>query len=134
MAFDIIDSADEPQSATGRSLLISASPIFCSAEQAMSAGIDRRQVALGFHYAVADMILEVCGRIRRKEAIDSIALTGGVFQNKILMERTLELLRSEGFKSFYNVSVGPNDGGVCLGQNLIGMKYLTKKLHNDNIK
>jgi hydrogenase maturation protein HypF len=114
--------------------IISAAPIFQSAEDAMSAGIDSRQIALGFHYAVADMILEVCGRIRQQEAIDSVALTGGVFQNKILMERTLELLRSEGFKPYYNISVGPNDGGVCLGQNLIGMKYLTKNQHNDNIK
>ncbi|HVI39333.1 MAG TPA: hypothetical protein VM577_01620, partial [Anaerovoracaceae bacterium] len=73
------------------------------------------------------MILEVCQIIRQKEGLDTVALTGGVFQNKILMERTLALLRSEKFQPYYNVSVGPNDGGICLGQNLIGMIYLTKK-------
>lgn len=126
MAFDIIEDAEAIR-CEDRSLRISAAPVFRSAAQAMSAGISRRRIALGFHYAVADMILEVCGRIRSKEAVNSVALTGGVFQNKILMERTLELLRREDFKPYYNVSVGPNDGGVCLGQNLIGMKYLLKK-------
>jgi hydrogenase maturation protein HypF len=134
MVFDITDSGGGLQNEADRSLGISAAPIFRSAAQAASAGISQGRIALGFHYAVADMILEVCGRIRSKEAIDSVVLTGGVFQNKILMERTLELLRRDGFKPYYNVSVGPNDGGVCLGQNLIGMKYLTKKQHNVNIE
>jgi len=114
--------------------LITAEPVFRKAEEALFAGVDRGRIALGFHYAVADMILAVCRKIRLREGLDTVALTGGVFQNKILMERTLELLRKKGFKPYYNVSVGPNDGGVCLGQNLIGMKYLTKKRHNGNIE
>jgi hydrogenase maturation protein HypF len=79
------------------------------------------------------MILSVCLGIARKRKLDTVALTGGVFQNKILMERTLKLLRNADLKVYYNVSVGPNDGGICLGQNLIGMKYLTEKQHNVNI-
>ncbi len=113
---------------------ISAAAVFRRAERAMSEGIDRRRIALGFHYAVADMILAVCSRIRSREGLKTVALTGGVFQNKILMERTLDLLRINGFRPYYNVSVGPNDGGICLGQNYIGMKYLTRKLHNVTIK
>lgn len=129
MAFEIRENVDEE-----KGILISAGPVFRRAEEALLAGTDKRSIALGFHYAAADMILEVCKRIRRKEGIGAVALTGGVFQNKILMERTLALLRSEGFRPYYNISVGPNDGGVCLGQNLIGMKYLTGKQHNVNIE
>ncbi len=73
---------------------------------------------------MADMILSVCRSIRAKSGISQIALTGGVFQNKILMERTLALLRREDFAVYYNISVGPNDGGICLGQAYIGMQYL----------
>jgi hydrogenase maturation protein HypF len=124
MAFEII--VDDFQGEARQGLHISAEPIFRRAEKALAAGIDGRQIALGFHYAAAAMIRDVCLWIRRKEGIGTVALTGGVFQNKILMERALELLRDEGFKPYYNVSVGPNDGGVCLGQNLIGMKYLTE--------
>ena len=121
MVFDIMDSDS--------GILISAGPVFKRAEKALADGIESGRIALGFHYAVADMILRVCRIIRRHESIDTVALSGGVFQNKILMERALALLRSDGFRPYYNISVGPNDGGVCLGQNYIGMKYLTKMRH-----
>lgn len=124
MAFDIKQSESRIQNDAIR---ISAEPIFKCAEEALIEGIDKRRLALGFHFAVADMISGVCKMVRQKERINTVVLTGGVFQNKILMEQTLGLLRSESFEPYYNISVGPNDGGICLGQNLIGMKYLTKK-------
>ncbi len=113
--------------------IISAKQVFHRVEEAKHSGIDQRRVALGFHYAVAEMILKVCRIIRKNKEIKTVALTGGVFQNKILMERALTLLREEGFQVFYNVSVGSNDGGICLGQNFIGMKYLTERQHKNNI-
>jgi hydrogenase maturation protein HypF len=134
MAFDLMEHKDIAECEKDRSILISAKPTFLRAEEAMLAGVDKRKIALGFHYAVANMILEVCSLIRKAEGLSTVALTGGVFQNKILMERTLALLRSENFSPYYNVSVGPNDGGVCLGQNLIGMRYLTGIQHNVNIE
>jgi hydrogenase maturation protein HypF len=99
----------------------------------LSDGIDNRRIALGFHFAVSELILDVCKKIRQITGINTVALTGGVFQNKILMERTLALLRANRFKDYYNISVSPNDGGICLGQNLIGMNYLTTKKHDVNI-
>ena len=112
---------------TDDEILISASPLFHRVQEGLTAGIDKRRMALGFHYAVADMILDTVRAIRKKNGVDAVALTGGVFQNKILMEKTLSLLRADDFRAYYNISVGPNDGGICLGQNYIGMKYLTKK-------
>lgn len=90
---------------------------------------ERDDLALLFHERVARMIAEVCCGIRDGSLSDSesgelsgvgirmAALSGGVFQNKILMEKTLHLLREEGFTVYYNVSVSPNDGGIALGQN-----------------
>jgi hydrogenase maturation protein HypF len=125
---------NENNSAAGENcLIISAKKIYKQIQEALDAGLDKRCIALGFHFAVADMIRSVCGLIRQTAGVETVALTGGVFQNKILMEKTLALLRSDGFSVYYNVSVGPNDGGVCLGQNFIGMKYLTRKSHNDKI-
>lgn len=114
--------------------IVSARDIFSSIEAARREEIHKGRIALGFHFAVADMILEVCKRTRKKHEINTVALTGGVFQNRILMEKALSLLREEGFRVFYNVSVGPNDGGICLGQNYIGMKYLTEKSLSDKIE
>ena len=84
-------------------------------------GNRKDDLALKFHRQVADMIFAQCVIIREKESINKVALTGGVFQNKILMEETLKQLRSEGFEVYYNISVSPNDGGICVGQNYIGM-------------
>ena len=101
---------------------------------------ERNDLALSFHERVAAMIADTCHRIRAGEynyssggedaeldtsltgeGINKVCLTGGVFQNKILTERTLELLREDGFEVYYNVSVSPNDGGIALGQNYIGL-------------
>jgi len=66
---------------------------------------DTGSLALGFHYAVADMILEVCEIIRAEQKINTVALSGGVFQNTLLMERTLKILRDRHFNVYYNMSV-----------------------------
>lgn len=105
------------------SMIISAKPIFQGIEKAQKDGISREQIALGFHNAVAEMILDVCKRLRTKMNTNQVALTGGVFQNKILMEQTIKRLRKTDFNVYYNISVGPNDGGICLGQNYLGMKF-----------
>ena len=84
-------------------------------------------MALGFHNAVAGMILAVCKKIKDDTGVKNVALTGGVFQNKILLERTLSFLRKEGFEVYYNISVYPNDGGISLGQAYLGMEYLKER-------
>ncbi len=78
-------------------------------------------LALSFHERITDMILQQCLTIREKCNADQVALTGGTFQNKILMESVLKKLRSHGFKPYYNISVSPNDGGIALGQAFIAM-------------
>jgi hydrogenase maturation protein HypF len=117
-----------------QAILVSALPIFRDMEAARTAGVDRGRVALGFHYAAADMILRVCDLIRSREGIETVALSGGVFQNKLLTERVLALLRAVGFRPYCNRAVSPNDGGICLGQSYIGMKYLTGKRDNGKIE
>ena len=78
-------------------------------------------LALSFHERVIDLILHECQLIRKEYGTTKVALTGGTFQNKILMEGVLQKLRADGFEPFYNVSVSPNDGGIALGQAYIAM-------------
>ncbi len=82
-------------------------------------------LALKFHLSIAESVLEQCEKFRAKTGVNKVALTGGVFQNKILMEESLAKLRVAKFEVFYNISVSPNDGGIALGQNYIGMHHLT---------
>ncbi|MBR6014903.1 MAG: carbamoyltransferase HypF, partial [Firmicutes bacterium] len=82
------------------------------------------RLALDFHMQVASLIYDECCKIREESGAKQVALTGGVFQNKILTEESLKLLREGGFDVYYNVSVSPNDGGIALGQNYIGLYHL----------
>ena len=83
-------------------------------------------LALSFHERIIDMIVGQCQTARKKYDTDQVALTGGTFQNRILMEGVLEKLRTDGFKPYYNISVSPNDGGIALGQAYVAMHSLAK--------
>lgn len=108
---------------------ISAAPVFQSIARGLSQGVSVDAMALGFHQAVGDMVAALAEKIREEVSANQVVLTGGVFQNKILMEYTLSLLREKGFDVYYNISVGPNDGGVSLGQTYIAMNYLKENQH-----
>ena len=86
-------------------------------------------IALGFHYAVADMICDVCCRIRKATGLDSIALSGGVFLNKLLLEKTYRLLIEKNFQVYMNRMVPTNDSGIALGQ----AYYASKKIREEQI-
>ena len=83
-------------------------------------------LALSFHERIIDMIVEQCQIARSKYGADQVALTGGTFQNRILMEGVLEKLRADGFKPYYNISVSPNDGGIALGQAYVAMHSINE--------
>jgi hydrogenase maturation protein HypF len=98
-----------------------------AAEALKNPGNRKNDLALEFHNRVASIILERCVKIREDKEINKVALSGGVFQNKILMNETLKLLRSENFEVYYNSLVSPNDGGIALGQNYVGMCLLMEQ-------
>ena len=81
-------------------------------------------LALSFHERIIDMIAEQCRIARDKYGADQVALTGGTFQNRVLMEGVLQKLRDDGFTPYYNISVSPNDGGIALGQAYVAMHRL----------
>ena len=109
---------------------ISAAPIFQAIGRGLKEGVSVDAMALGFHEAVGDMIAALAEKSQEEINTTQVALTGGVFQNKILMEYTLSLLREKGFDVYYNVTVGPNDGGISLGQTYIAMEYLKEREEN----
>lgn len=74
--------------------------------------IDKNQIALGFHKAIANEIL----KIAKKVDVEQVALSGGVFANEILTTLAIELLTANGFKVFINEIFPPNDSNIALGQ------------------
>jgi hydrogenase maturation protein HypF len=73
-----------------------------------------------FHNTVARMIIETALLIREETKIDKVALSGGCFQNRRLLNKIVRLLREENFKVYTHNQVPCNDGGLSLGQAIIG--------------
>ena len=75
--------------------------------------------ALSFHKAVCSMITQVCINICSDENVKDVALSGGVFQNSLLVELLNASLGQSGLNIFTNERVPSNDGGISLGQAFI---------------
>ena len=76
-------------------------------------------LAAMFHESLARGIAEVCMRLGADLGVDRIALSGGVFQNALLLARVERLLRERDLLVYTNQQVPANDGGISLGQALV---------------
>ncbi|MEV0084885.1 carbamoyltransferase HypF [Saccharopolyspora sp. NPDC050642] len=73
-------------------------------------------IAARFHNGLAAAVVDVCGRMRDSTGIGTVALSGGVFQNVLLLQRVTMLLDRNGFRTLLHSQVPANDGGISLGQ------------------
>jgi hydrogenase maturation protein HypF len=86
---------------------------------------DTAQKAYTFHKTLAEALSNMAEMARDVKNLNTVGLTGGVFQNTLLLRLTKELLEEKGFKTLIHRDVPPNDGGISLGQALLaGSKYL----------
>ncbi|MEO7197850.1 MAG: carbamoyltransferase HypF [Solirubrobacterales bacterium] len=69
-----------------------------------------------FHEALATATAEACGQLASERGIDAVVLSGGVFQNRPLLERTVELVADSGLRPLIPRLLPPNDGGIAFGQ------------------
>jgi hydrogenase maturation protein HypF len=79
-------------------------------------GVDKGIIASTFHNTVAAVIFRVVQKLSSLYMIEDVALSGGVFQNIYLLERTITRLKSIGMEVHINEKVPTNDAGVSLGQ------------------
>ena len=84
--------------------------------------VDASVISAKFHNTIAMAILEVSEKIRKETSLQKVVLSGGVFQNKYLLEKLTKLLTEKYFQVFTNHLVPANDGGVSLGQMFIAAK------------
>jgi hydrogenase maturation protein HypF len=76
-------------------------------------------IAARFHHGVAALIEAGCVRLRDSSGLDTVALSGGVFQNMLLLHATVTRLEARGFRVLTHSRVPCNDGGISLGQAVI---------------
>jgi hydrogenase maturation protein HypF len=98
--------------------VIDAIPLLHAVVRDQRAGVPAGLIGARFHHAVADLIVDLAGRER--DATPTVALSGGVFQNALLLQLTLKGLHDRGIHVITHRAVPPNDGGVALGQLMVG--------------
>ena len=92
---------------------------------------DTDQLAYFFHKALADMIVIACCYQRTRCEVNVVALSGGVFQNILLLRLVDDGLEREGFKVLKHGVVPTNDGGIALGQAAAGIAALRNEEQNE---
>jgi hydrogenase maturation protein HypF len=86
--------------------------------------ISRSRISARFHNGLADSVLNVVKKISRESSLQSVVLSGGVWQNVTLLHKTVTLLRNNNFKIYIHRQVPTNDGGLSLGQAAIAAARL----------
>ena len=85
----------------------------------LSAGLPLPILAARFHHGLAQAVAEVAAALCREQDISNCILSGGVFQNRLLLEETARRLRAFGLDILMPKRVPANDGGLALGQAVI---------------
>ena len=104
--------ADEP-------FLVRGADLVAAAVDDLALGVPAELIAARFHNGVAALIVDGCELLRDQHGLTTVALSGGVFQNLLLLGRTVTRLEAHGFTVLTHSRVPCNDGGISLGQAVI---------------
>src|SRR5215217_7553186 len=102
--------------ADGGLLRLGGSDLVRAVVEDLEAGVAPPLIAARFHNGLAAATVTACEAIREERGLGTVALSGGVFQNMLLLERTVSALDHRGFRVLTHSRVPPNDAGISLGQ------------------
>jgi hydrogenase maturation protein HypF len=102
--------------ADGGLLRLGGTDLVGAVVEEVTAGVAPGLVAARFHNGLAAATVAACQHLRDTTGLGTVALSGGVFQNMLLLERTVTALEQQGFRVLVHSRVPPNDAGISLGQ------------------
>ena len=94
----------------------------------MEAGQSNAKIAASFHQTIIDAFAVMADEMRKETGLTRVALSGGCFQNKILLEGSIDKLRRADFDVYCHRQVPANDGGISLGQAVVTASMIKKGL------
>ena len=100
----------------GNLWVIDTNEIVAAVVTDLRARSSRGEIAARFHRTMAESILVTCTHLQADDAVNTVALSGGTFQNMLLLNLTTELLQNAGFRVYRHRRVPTNDGGLAFGQ------------------
>jgi hydrogenase maturation protein HypF len=104
-----------PARVGGRPVVVHGTDLIRGAADDLLAGVPAPVIAARFHNGLKEAVVRACMEIR-VGGPDTVALSGGVFQNVLLLEATVAGLERHGFRVLTHARVPTNDGGISLGQ------------------
>jgi hydrogenase maturation protein HypF len=116
MAHDGVTEGSQPYRFASAGDEIDAGPVLQAMVEDLRRGEPSGPIAAGFHMAVAELIADTADRLRGTTGIERVALSGGVFQNVLLVRLTRAALAARQLQVLTHRLVPPNDGGLALGQ------------------
>jgi hydrogenase maturation protein HypF len=111
----------------GEGWVVETRGIFGGVVEDLLAGHETGEISSRFHRTMAEVVVAGCERIREAGGTNNVALSGGTFQNLLLMEQVLELLAGKGFTTYRHRRVPTNDGGLSLGQAVLANKTINQQ-------
>ncbi len=97
-------------------LVVAGTDLVRAVAEEVVRGVAPPVVAARFHNGLARVITRCCVSLREATGVGTVAVSGGVFQNLLLLDRTVDLLHQNGFRVLTHAGVPANDGGISLGQ------------------
>jgi hydrogenase maturation protein HypF len=101
-------------------------PAIIAVIQELAGAVSHQLIAARFHNTVASIIQSIVRDLRNRHHITQVALSGGTFQNRYLLNRAVRLLAEEELQVYFNQKVPCNDGGISLGQAYLIRERLKK--------
>lgn len=106
--------------------VLNSRPLFEALLEGIRAGVPADKLALGFHVAVTRSSARIAREICTREGIDTVALSGGVFMNRLLLQLLTRELKSAGFTVLVPHTVPVNDGCIAYGQAAVARTRLAQ--------
>jgi len=101
---------------------ISFKPTFEKIIIDIKAGTDKQLISAKFHNTIVELVVGMSMKIKEETGLKKVALSGGSFQNRIILEKSESRLTEKGFSVFTQSEIPSNDGGIALGQLAIAAK------------
>ena len=103
---------------------VDAAPVLRQMVHDLRAGVGVPALAARFHNGLAEAVARMCARLRDETGLARVALSGGVWQNRVLLEGAVRRLRGLGFDVLVHRQVPANDAGVAFGQVVVAAARL----------
>ena len=119
--------ADERLRTEDGALVLATDTLFARIVDARLAGANVERLAYAFHLGLSELVEAACQAVRKETGVATVALTGGCYQNTLLLALCVNRLREQDFVVLTHSLVPPNDGGIALGQAVVAARRIQKE-------